>query len=433
MQHRAGRGDRATSRRYSGNCRDPRRQCLSRWRDFEFTACYDPTWGRHKARTRPSPGNHEYHTPEAAGFFEYFGAAAGNPGQGWYSYELGGWHVVVLNSECSAVGGCDPGSPQGVWLAADLAASNAPCLLAYWHKPLFSSGVHGPNSFMKPLWEALYAAGADVILNGHDHIYERFGRQDPNGQADPVAGIRQFTVGTGGAGLTSVVAVQPNSEVRNDTDFGVLKLDLQPGRYDWQFVPIAGNDFTDNGSGSCGTQRRARSNCRSRSADQLTRSCHRHPQRNRQHRRYRRSPSTPGPKSQVPTATIDNPGSASTTVSLSATGTYTFRLTVTDEAGLTDTDEMTVTVVGPGGPFTWEGAIAVGADDAEELGTGAMRLANGDLELVVKLTDVQTVGLRFTNVQIPRGAAIESAYVQFRAVSVSSGAARPGDQGPGFR
>jgi hypothetical protein len=218
----------------------------------QFTDCYDPTWGRHKARTRPSPGNHDHHIQGAAGYFEYFGSAAGTPGQGWYSYELGGWHVVVLNSECSEVGGCDPNSPQGKWLAADLASSTNPCLLAYWHKPLFSSGVHGPNRFMKPLWDALYTAGADVILNGHDHIYERFARQNPSGQADP-SGIRQFTVGTGGAGLTSIVAVQPNSEVRNDTAFGVLKLTLEPGRYDWQFVPIAGSTFTDIGTGDCGT------------------------------------------------------------------------------------------------------------------------------------------------------------------------------------
>ncbi|HSL25597.1 MAG TPA: metallophosphoesterase, partial [Acidimicrobiia bacterium] len=209
----------------------------------DYTGCYDPTWGRHKARTRPSSGNHDYHTPGAAGYFEYFGAAAGTPGQGYYSYDLGGWHVLVLNSECLEVGGCDPASPQGQWLQADLAASANPCKLAYWHKPLFSSGFHGGESGVRPLWAALYAAGADVILNGHDHIYERFARQDPNGAADSASGIRQFTVGTGGAGLTSVVAVQPNSELRNETDHGVLKLSLQPGRYDWEFVPIAGLGF----------------------------------------------------------------------------------------------------------------------------------------------------------------------------------------------
>ena len=388
----------------------------------DYTNCYDPTWGRHKARTRPTPGNHEYHIQGAAGYFEYFGSAAGDPGQGWYSYDLGGWHVIVLNSECSEVGGCDPNSPQGKWLAADLAASTNPCKLAYWHKPLFSSGVHGPNSFMKPLWDALYAAGADVILNGHEHLYERFAPQDPNGLVDSTSGIRQFTVGTGGIGLTSIVAIEPNSEVRNDTDHGVLKLGLQPGRYDWAFVPTAGNDFSDNGSGSCGGNVGPAANA---GTDQQINSS---------------VPATATlngsassddtgitsyawTKLSGPAATIDNPGSASTTVTLSATGTYTFRLTVTDEGGLTDTDDVVVTLVGAGGPFSWDGAVAVGSDDAEQLGDGSIRLANGELELGVKVSDPQTIGLRFPNVAIPKGATIESAYVQFRAVSVSSGSA----------
>ena len=218
----------------------------------EFRDCYDPTWGRHKARTRPAAGNHDYHTSGASAYFNYFGAAAGNPGEGYYSYDVGEWHVIVLNSQCSDAGGCDPESPQGQWLQADLAVNRATCTLAYWHKPRFSSdSVHGNSSSVLDFWSLLYEAGADVVLNGHAHSYERFAPQDPQGAADPDHGIREFVVGTGGADLYGVGSIQPNSEVRNNDTHGVLKLSLYSGGYDWEFIPISGKIFTDSGRGAC--------------------------------------------------------------------------------------------------------------------------------------------------------------------------------------
>ncbi len=220
--------------------------------DGQFSDCYHPTWGRHKARTRPVPGNHDYHVSGASGYFNYFGAAAGEVGKGYYSYDVGDWHIIVLNSECDDIGGCDIDSPQGRWLQADLAANPRTCTLAYWHKPRFSSGsVHGNNDEMQDFWQLLYDAGADVVLNGHDHNYERFAPQDPDGVADPERGIRQFVVGTGGKGLYSFGTIQPNSEIRGDNSHGVLKLTLYPTSYDWEFIPIAGLPFTDSGSAPC--------------------------------------------------------------------------------------------------------------------------------------------------------------------------------------
>ncbi|HYL64943.1 MAG TPA: metallophosphoesterase [Candidatus Methylomirabilis sp.] len=214
--------------------------------------CYDKTWGRAKSRTRPAPGNHEFHSSGATPYFDYFGAAAGDPKTGYYSYELGSWHIVVLNSECKDVGGCNAGSPQEKWLRADLAAHPVACTLAYWHKPLFSSGAkHGNDPEIKPLWQALYDASSDVILNGHDHDYERFAPQNPGGIADPARGIREFVVGTGGKSHRPFGDPKPNSEVRDATAFGVLKLTLRAHSYDWQFLPEAGKSFTDSGSGAC--------------------------------------------------------------------------------------------------------------------------------------------------------------------------------------
>ncbi len=167
----------------------------------EFARCYEPTWGRHKARTRPAVGNHEYGTPGAAGYFAYFGAAAGEAGKGWYSYDLGAWHVVALNSNCSLVG-CQAGSEQEQWLRADLAANGARCTVAYMHHPRFSSGnVHGGSSAVDPLWRALEADGAELVLAGHDHDYERFAPQTASGALDVERGVRQFVVGTGGRPL----------------------------------------------------------------------------------------------------------------------------------------------------------------------------------------------------------------------------------------
>jgi hypothetical protein len=221
--------------------------------DEQFAKCYGPTWGRFKDRTRPAPGNHEYHSDGASGYSRYFGAAAGDPKKGYYSYDLGAWHIVVLNSECSEVGGCDASSAQGQWLRQDLAKHNVTCTLAYFHKPLFSSGgKHGNDPNMKPLWDALYAANADVVLNGHDHNYERFAPQDPDGKADAKRGIREFVVGSGGKNSHRTLGdTKPNSEVRNGDTFGVLKLTLHSSSYDWEFVPQAGKSFHDSGSGAC--------------------------------------------------------------------------------------------------------------------------------------------------------------------------------------
>jgi hypothetical protein len=218
----------------------------------EYANCYNPTWGRHKDRTRPVPGNHEYNTPGGSGYYGYFGAAAGPAGQGWYSYNLGAWHVVVLNSNCVAVGGCADGSPQMNWLKADLAASQAACTVAMWHHPRFNSGAsHGNTVEVQPLWDTLYQNGAELILNGHEHVYERFAPQTPNQQADSAFGIRQFTLGTGGAGIYSFKsAAQPNSE-RRGTPNGVLKLTLRADGYDWNFIPVEGQSFSDTGSGAC--------------------------------------------------------------------------------------------------------------------------------------------------------------------------------------
>jgi acid phosphatase type 7 len=221
--------------------------------DEQFAMCYEPTWGRFKDRTRPAPGNHEYHSDGASGYARYFGAAAGDPKKGYYSYDLGRWHIVVLNSECDKVGGCNMGSPQEQWLRKDLSAHPTKCTLAYWHKPLFSSGAaHGNDPEVKPLWDALYAANADVVINGHDHDYERFAPQDAAGKPDSERGMREFVVGTGGKNShRALAAPKPNSEVRQADTFGVLKLTLRDESYDWEFVPEAGKTFTDSGTGKC--------------------------------------------------------------------------------------------------------------------------------------------------------------------------------------
>jgi hypothetical protein len=216
----------------------------------DFANCYEPSWGRHTARTRPAAGNHEYQTENAAAYFDYFGAAAGTPGEGWYSYTAGSWHVIVLNSNCSKNGGCGPDDPQATWLRTDLAAHPNTCTLAYWHHPRWSSGEYGDDTNMQTYWEMLANADAELVLNGHAHIYERFAPMDATGTPDP-DGTREIVVGTGGGGLSGISAVHPQSEVRDNETFGVLKLTLAVGSYDWEFIPVAGRTFTDAGSGSC--------------------------------------------------------------------------------------------------------------------------------------------------------------------------------------
>jgi calcineurin-like phosphoesterase family protein len=252
----------------------------------DFTPCYDQSWGRHKARTRPAAGNHEYITPGAVGYFGYFGPVS-NPPFGYYSYNLGGWHIIVLNST-PQVYACYPPeaheaeaevhrlpvwgpvqlpalptSPtagracagdvlQQAWLIGDLIANRRyRCTIVYFHHPRFSSGQHGNHYQMQRVWDILYRFQADVVVSGHDHLYERFAPQDPDGHLDTGRGVRQFTVGTGGAPLYSFVQIQPNSEVRNNTTHGVIKLTLGDGSYDWEFVPVAGSTFTDAGSDAC--------------------------------------------------------------------------------------------------------------------------------------------------------------------------------------
>ncbi len=218
----------------------------------DFRRCYAPTWGRFADRTRPTVGNHEYHTAGAAAYFDYFGAAAGPRGKGYYSYDLGSWHVVVLNTNCTNVpGGCATGSPQQRWLRADLAASRARCTVAMVHAPLFTSArVHPPATETRPLVQTLYDAGVEVLLAGHNHMYERFAPQTPAGRRDTARGIRAFVVGTGGAGLYPVGTIAPNSEVRDSRTFGVLRLQLSADMYRWAFLPTAGT-FNDGGTGTC--------------------------------------------------------------------------------------------------------------------------------------------------------------------------------------
>ncbi len=217
----------------------------------EYRNCYDPTWGARLVDTHPVPGNHEYETANANGYYGYFGAAAGDPAAGYYSYDLGAWHVIAINSNCMSIGGCGAGSPEEVWLRADLAAHRTECTLAYWHHPRYSSGTtHGDQAFVQPIWQALYDYHADVVLSGHEHNYERFALQDATGGADAL-GIREFVVGTGGRSHYAFGSTEPNSEVRNRDTFGVLVLTLHADSYDWRFVPEAGKSFSDAGSASC--------------------------------------------------------------------------------------------------------------------------------------------------------------------------------------
>ncbi len=217
----------------------------------QYSDCYNPSWGAFKARTRSAVGNHEYMTSGASAYQAYFGSAAGPAGKFYYSYDLGAWHIVVLNSECGNVpGGCSAGSPQETWLKADLSAHPNQCTLAYWHEPRYSSGEHGNNSGVNPFWQDLYAAGAELVLNGHDHDYERFAPLNPSGKPDGARGLREIVVGTGGGNLRAFSSPQPNSLVRIANTYGVLKLTLKSGSYDWQFI-AADRSVKDSGSDTC--------------------------------------------------------------------------------------------------------------------------------------------------------------------------------------
>jgi hypothetical protein len=219
----------------------------------EYEQCYAPSWGRHKDRTRPAIGNHEYYTGTAEGYFTYFGGIVGEPDKGYYSYDLGLWHIIVLNTSnhCQLIS-CDRASAQEDWLRADLAATKAACTLAIWHDPLFTSAREGGARYLQPFWDALYEFGADVIVNGHYHSYERFAPQTPDGIQDSAFGIRQFVVGTGGDSLRGFEAIPAHhTEVRDDATHGVIRFTLHPAGYDWEFMPLPGSVFKDSGSGVC--------------------------------------------------------------------------------------------------------------------------------------------------------------------------------------
>jgi hypothetical protein len=225
----------------------------------EFQNCYGATWGRFKDRTKPALGNHEYADPTASAYFHYWGTQAGPVGKGYYSYDLGVWHIVVLNTNCDApsVGGCAAGSPQELWLRHDLSEHPNACIVAYGHHALFSSGIfktHAIHPELKPLWQDLYAAHADLVIAGHEHSYERFAPQDPDGHGDPVHGIREIVVGTGGRSHDLLGFAIPNSEVQNIYTYGVLKLTLSPRAYTWEFIPEEGRTFRDAGGGVCHNQ-----------------------------------------------------------------------------------------------------------------------------------------------------------------------------------
>ncbi len=212
-----------------------------------FVTCFDPAWGRHRARIRPAVGNHEYSAEGPAAYFDYFGAQAGPRPGGYYSYELGTWHVIALNTNIAA----DAGSPQQVWLQSDLDAHLGRCTIAYMHHPRFSSGSHAERDKLIPMWRTFARYGVSVVVAGHDHLYERFAPLDTNGVPDSVNGIRQFVVGTGGAHRSSLGSVLPGSEVHSTDSFGLIRLSLLEGRYRWQFIPVKAKGFRDQGEDSC--------------------------------------------------------------------------------------------------------------------------------------------------------------------------------------
>lgn len=216
-----------------------------------FNECYERTWGPLKDRTYPVPGNREYKTEDAVPYFAYWGSRAGEAGKGYYSVDFGGWHVIALNSKLEKKEHSDTISAQHAWLQQDLAATNAQCILAFWHHPVFSSGPHGGSERMKNILQTLYTAGVSVVLSGHDHSYERFALQNPDAVLGPTRGLRAFVVGTGGAPLDALKERHKNSETFRSDVFGVLKLDLYPDRYVWAFLPVGGEPPFDSGTGYC--------------------------------------------------------------------------------------------------------------------------------------------------------------------------------------
>jgi hypothetical protein len=212
----------------------------------DFRNCYGPTWGRFLSRTRPAPGNHDYETPGAAGYFGFFGSRAGSGYDGYYAYTLGAWRIIVLDSEAPV----SASSAQANWLKNEVATHASVCTAAIWHRPLVSSGPHGDNTDMRDLFQILYDADVEFVVTGHDHMYERFSPIDPNGRPDSVRGVREFVVGTGGTSLTGPVRMRLGSEMQG-ANWGIIRFDLSPGSYRWQFISVSGESFADSGIAMC--------------------------------------------------------------------------------------------------------------------------------------------------------------------------------------
>ena len=391
----------------------------------EYSDCYDPTWGRHIARTKPVPGNHDYGTSGASAYYDYFGIAAGESGKGYYSYDLGSWHIIALNSEIEI----NAGSIEEQWLRTDLATHSNTCTLAYWHQPRFSSGtVHGSNNDMNALWQALYDYGADVVINGHEHIYERFAAQNPEGIAEPERGIREFIVGTGGAYLDYPIGTPiTNSEVINNDTYGVIKLTLNATSYDWEFSPIAGDTFTDSGSSPCvGVSSPNTATPTQTSTVTST------PTRTSLPTNTSTSTSTIAPlptntstptqtPSKTPTLTPSPTNTLTSTPSYTPTRTplptNTFTptpsLTPTNTPQPTDTPTPTQSPT-PVGPTILNVRVSSSSDDAEESAAGIVTINSTYLEMVYNSSN-QIVGIRFRNLNIPQGATILNAYIQFQS------------------
>lgn len=223
----------------------------------DFLKFYDVTWGKFKSKTYPVPGNHEYKTQNASGFFDYFQKPSNKSkkamvhDKGYYSFDIGKWHLIALNSNCQEIGGCEGDSAQVRWLKNDLLQNETDCTLAFWHHPRYSSGPHGNTSSLQTIWKILYDSGVDVVLTAHDHDYERFAPQDANGKSDPRRGIREFVVGTGGRNRYDFKTIIQNSEIHDNTSYGLLKLTLKDKSYDWEFIPVKSSGFKDKGKSMC--------------------------------------------------------------------------------------------------------------------------------------------------------------------------------------
>lgn len=387
----------------------------------DFMNCYDPTWGRHIARTRPAAGNHEYDSPAINGYFRYFGAAAGEPDKGYYAYDIEDWQIITLNSQCHEVGGCDRDSPQGIWLRKELAQNPRACTAVVLHHPRYSTGLHGDDLSTQDMWEILYDAGVELVLAGHDHSYQRYARQDPFDNIDP-NGVREFVIGMGGSTLRSAKYDRPNIEVQNSSTYGALKLDLHPGSYDWEFMPVAGGSFSDSGSDTClmpnqppvviaGPDQNfdwpASAQLNGEVLDDGF-------------------PLDPGSVisywSQVSgprLASFADEMALSTSVDFPESGRYVLRLTAED-GERTTVDDVVITVTDPASPKQLaEFAIDRGDDDAEQdLPGGTMNLSSTDIEMVYKSVyeaePRHLVGLRFTDVTVPQGSLILHAWLQFK-------------------